>query len=229
MQPQTFHPDSNHTPHDDEPVSRPTIEADHIKPNHLGSPRRPWGRYVFTVIVFIGLAVASWFGYRWYENTMTTQAQLKESVADLQKQNSALQAQPQPSVSSSASDLYKVDELGIEFTTNDQLKGLVYAYDQKTKTALFTTRSLSYQIAVENKTDTTKLSGGELGAIVIMDKEPAANSGTPSEKVATLSDGRLVFYVVPQNKPTDNKALTAELIKTQTEFKKALASTKLVK
>lgn len=230
MQPQVFHPDSNHTPpDDDEAVTRPTIEPNHIKPNHLGRPRRAWGQYIFTVIVLIGLAVAGWFGYRWYKNIMATQTQLKASVADLQRQNSELKTAPQASTQPSTSDQYKIEELGVEFTTSDLLNGLEYAYDQNTKTALFTTRSLGYQLAVDNKSDTAGLAAGVLGAVVILDKAPTTTTGTPPEKVATLSDGKIVYYVSPQNMPTQNPTTKSEIIKIQTEFKKALATTTLTK
>lgn len=227
MQPQVFHPDPDKK-RDDAPPLNASTPVSQMRPNNLGSPRKPWGRIVVTLLVLVGLGVGGWYGYRWYQNNNNEKADLKSQVADLQKQNESLKSSAQPSPVPAKKDTYQIKELGIQFTANMDLDGLVYAFDQNSKIAAFTTRSISYATAVDNKGDKYSL-GGSIGLVQLLDKAPSGNAGSPPEKIATLSNGKLVYYTSPQNIGSNNKTTQDLIVKTQTAFKKALATAELIK
>ncbi len=242
MEPQSFHPDSNHAPKDNvETVTRPTIEPNHIKPNHLGRPRRAWGRYIFTAIVLIGLAVAGWYGYRYINTINQSKTELSEQVQALKSDTARLQnelnSNKTPASTQGQDNVVVFKELGVQIRPDISALDIVYVYSKEdtggvaAEYADLTTRRLMGAANSDvtsgriNANNSMKCGPGWLGAIV---RQKTAITGGDPKLTKKIGD-YYYAYAPPQNLCSENKSVQ-DIEKAQIELlRNAFATIEAIK
>ncbi len=217
-------------------MAQETIHKNNLNPlpteqtDSTGKSPKVW--IIITILLVLLLVAISIYSYMTIKNLNKKVTDQQAQITELQNKKKTLEdaagaAATATTNAVASAQLYSIPELGIKIKLDDNLKGLLYSYDQANGVAGFTTRDLAYKVnttAGPYKTDNPySVYTGTLGLVSVLNtpNQPGCEASCP-QNISQLSNNKYILYSHPQSLATDNTVINQQVENTINSLKAAL-------